>query len=170
MPVDYLNLPRSPDEPEEPDPKALDDVDRLMESVAGKKRRVPHIAEVIEYLIDEWGGARRFARAYYDEYKKASSVHFKGRMLESIIRLMQVHGAQEPQEEMSALSNDELRAVAMSLLGPFYAQQKAQIQQAPASGDGSAENPPDSGRGRRRKGEIGLIAPPAGTDAAPAAG
>lgn len=124
MPESYRPLPPSGDSLPT-DPKVLDDIDRLMASVAGEKKRVPHIAEIIEYVIDEWGGARQFARAYYDEYRKASSIHFKGRMLESIIRLMQVHASQAgPQEEMSALTDDELRSVATGLLRPFYAKQK----------------------------------------------
>ena len=125
MPESYRELPPLPDVREPKDPETLDDIDRLMQSVAKDRKRVPHIAEIIEYLIDEWGGARKFARAYHDEYKKSTSIHFKGRMLESIIRLMQVHAAQVgPQEEMSSLTDDELRSVAASLLGPFYAKQK----------------------------------------------
>mgnify|MGYP001599524087 FL=1 len=125
MPESYHELPPLPDSRESGDPKAIDDIDRLMQSVANDRKRVPHISEIIEYLIEEWGGARKFARAYHDEYKKASSIHFKGRMLESIIRLMQVHAAQVgPQEEMSSLTDEELRSVAASLMGPFYAKQK----------------------------------------------
>ena len=125
MSESYRILPPLGEKPPAKDQEALNDIDRLMSSVAKDRKRVPHIAEIIEYLIEEWGGARKFARAYYDEYKKATSIHFKGRMLESIIRLMQVHAAQVgPQEEMSSLTDDELRSVAASLLGPFYAKQK----------------------------------------------
>lgn len=125
MTESYLTLPPLPDKRPAHDPETLDDIDRLMHSVAHDRKRVPHIAEIIEHLIEEWGGARKFARAYYDEYRKASSIHFKGRMLESVIRLMQVHAAQVgPQEEMASLTDAELRSVATSLLGPFYAKQK----------------------------------------------
>lgn len=144
MPESYRELPPLPDSREPADPKALDDIDRLMQSVANDRKRVPHISEIVEYLIEEWGGARKFARAYYDEYKKSPSIHFKGRMLESIIRLMQVHAAQAgPQEEMSSLTDAELRSVAASLLGPFYAKQKeADSRPQRISGDQEANQGP----------------------------
>ena len=143
MPENYRQLPPLGDLPPDKDPKTLDDIDRLMESVGRAKKRVPHIIEIIEYLIEEWGGARKFARAYYEEYKKSGSIHFKGRMLESIIRLMQVHAAQVgPQEEMSSLTDKELQSVAVSLLGPFYAKQKEsdlRPHQRPAADQEAAE-------------------------------
>ena len=144
MPENYRELPPLPDKRDRADPKALDDIDRLMQSVAKDRKRVPHISEIIEYLIEEWGGARKFARAYYDEYKKSPSIHFKGRMLESIIRLMQVHAAQAgPQEEMSSLTDEELRSVAASLLGPFYAkQQEEDSRPKRVSGDQEASQGP----------------------------
>ena len=58
MPENYRQLPPLGDLPPDKDPKTLDDIDRLMESVGRAKKRVPHIIEIIEYLIEEWGGAR----------------------------------------------------------------------------------------------------------------
>ena len=124
MSESYQNLPPLGPRPEK-DPRVANDVERLLTTISKDKKRVPNLADVVEHLIDQWGGARQFANSYYTEYKRATSVHFRGRMLESILRLMQAYAAQAgPQEEISGLSDQELRSVAASLLGPFYAKQK----------------------------------------------
>lgn len=124
MTESYQTLPPLGDRPEK-DPKVANDVDRILTTISKDKKRIPNLADIVEQLIEQWGGTRQFAAAYYTEYKRASSVSFRGRMLESILRLMQVYAAQTgPQEEVSGLTDDELRSVAISLLGPFYDKQK----------------------------------------------
>lgn len=107
------------------DPQVANDVNRLLETISRDRKRIPNLADVVEQLLEQWGGARSFASAYYNEFKKAPSASFRGRMLESILRLMQAYAAQVgPQEEISGISDDELRSVVMGLIGPFYAKQK----------------------------------------------
>ena len=107
------------------DPRVANDVERLLATIAKDRKKVPSLADVIEHLVEQWGGARQFASAYYTEYKKATSIAFRGRMLESILRLMQAYAVQAgPQEEISGLTDDDLRSVVLSLIGPFYVQQK----------------------------------------------
>ena len=130
------------------DPRVANDVERLLTTISKDRKRVPNLADVVEHLLEQWGGARQFASAYYTEYKKATSIAFRGRMLESILRLMQAYAVQAgPQEEISGLTDDDLRSVVLSLLGPFYAKQKeadARLQSGAshpeaATGEGSAD-------------------------------
>lgn len=141
MPEDYRILPPLGGKPE-PDPKVRNDVNRILETISAKRKRIPNLADIVEKLIDRWGGAENFANAYYTEYKNSPSIAFRGRMLESILRLMQAYAATAgPQEEISGLSEDELRSVAASLLGPFYAQQKeadARLERAAADQEAKA--------------------------------
>ena len=122
------------------DPRVADDVDKILTNIARDRKRVPNLADIVEQLIDQWGGARQFASSYYTEYKKASSVSFRGRMLESILRLMQVYAAQAgPQEEISGLTDEELRSVAQSLFEPFYARQKEADSRLQPAGSNQTE-------------------------------
>lgn len=135
MPESYQTLPPLGDRPK-PDPVVANDVNRLLETISRDRKRIPNLADVVEQLLEQWGGARQFAAAYYTEFKKAPSPTFRGRMLESVLRLMQAYAAVAgPQEEISGLSDDDLRSVVMGLIGPFYAKQKeadARLQRAAA--------------------------------------
>jgi len=93
------------------------DIDALMQAALKRKPTVPHLAEITQYLIEEWGGPRRFARAFRTEYAATQSSLIRARMLECVLRLLQTHAnLMGPSEELGMISEDDLKAAAVSLL------------------------------------------------------
>jgi len=89
-----------------------------------KDRRpgIPYLKEVIQHLIDEYGGPREFARAFHDVYHLSDSSMVKARMLESILRLLQTEANIDPgSADLGILSEEDLQAAALTLLQPYAA-------------------------------------------------
>jgi len=110
------------------------DVDLFLSNAARKKGRIPHLQEVLEHLINEWGGAEQFARTYHDEFAHCKSNMTRSRMMESILRLMQTQAnLAGPPVDLHDISDEELREAASKIVSAFYAEEKA--SQSPGPGE-----------------------------------
>jgi len=85
--------------------------------ISSNKKRIPHIQEMIEALIDEWGGPRDLAAAFHDTYHhaKAGSV-IRARLLENLIALMKMNSQMyEADTDLEGVSEKDLHAFIRSL-------------------------------------------------------
>lgn len=102
-------------------------VKEFLRAAVTKDRRpgIPYLKEVIQHLIDEYGGPRDFARAFHDVYEWSDSSMVKARMLESILRLLQTEANIDPgSADLGMLSEEDLRATATALLNPYVESEK----------------------------------------------
>ena len=53
-------------------------------------RKLPHIAELAYAIVEEFGGTKKFAEAFFNNYSSSDSNATKGRMLDSVIRLIHI--------------------------------------------------------------------------------
>jgi hypothetical protein len=92
----------------------------FVKELSKKASRAPHIAEVVEHVIRTWGGPEKFAISVHDEFHNAKPGSMtRARMLDSMMRLMQVLSAQSgsPADEAGLLTDAELEEAARSILG-----------------------------------------------------
>lgn len=87
--------------------------------VSRHQNRVPHLQEIIEAIISEWGGPKEFAGSFHDTYinaKAGSAV--RARMLEKCIDLMKINtqmfGAKD---ELDGLDDEQLMSFVKETFG-----------------------------------------------------
>ena len=83
------------------------------------------VSEVLTALMDVWGGSECFAKAFHMEFVEAKAGGLvRARMLDSILRLFQVHTANLKGKDVNleGLSDDDLRAAVEDLLGGQHGQ------------------------------------------------
>lgn len=65
-----------------------------------RKRKVPHLKEIIDCLVDEWGGPRELAKALVETYKQApAGSTTRSRILEKTISFMQIYADESGGED-----------------------------------------------------------------------
>lgn len=125
MPDDFLPPRRSgylKDDDDEEAKEARFDLDVFLNESLRKRHKVPHLNEVIEHLINSWGGASNFAGAFYKEFCRLPPGMVRARMMESVLRLLQTHAnLSGAPEDLGMISEDDLKAAALSL---FHAKKK----------------------------------------------
>ena len=97
--------------------KELDTLQKLVKK-APTKKSIPHVAELLELLFEEWGGVRQFVKNYHRTYQdeKTNSMT-KAKMLESVMRLAHHHAAsQKTDEELGLMTEADLESAARELL------------------------------------------------------
>lgn len=113
-PVDPSWIPQPPP-PKEVLPAPNDPA--LVEKAITKARRAlkiaskghDDIADLPFFLINEFGGAQRFAKEVRKQYKnKTNGAQFRRAILEGIIRACHAHAERNPQSTESEMSDDDL--------------------------------------------------------------
>jgi hypothetical protein len=100
---------------------------------------LPHIAEVTEQIIARFGGAAEFADAWYMNFKASDSQATRGRMLDSVMRLLMISGNTSSMgNPLSGMSTAELTAVASDLVRKANGQ--TQEGQETAGGSNAADS------------------------------
>lgn len=76
-----------------------------------KRQKVPHLKEIIECLVDEWGGPREIAKALHQTYEQAPvGSTTRSRILEKVISFMQMFAEEDGESEFD---DDTLVAIMM---------------------------------------------------------
>ena len=77
----------------------------FVKQVVSASTKLPHVAEVVEHIISRFGGAGEFAKAFHDVYVQADSHATKARMLDSVLRMLELTAkmgmSEDPIETMS---------------------------------------------------------------------
>ena len=96
---------------------------------------VPHINELLESVIKQFGGPSSFARTFKEEFDKMpEGRQSRAKLLEILMRLIQIASANIPQNEFDLLTDDDLDAEAERLLTKM---QKSKEVEANADTGGS---------------------------------
>lgn len=75
------------------------------------KRKIPHLKEIIDHLVDEWGGPREIAKALHETYTQApAGSSTRSRILERVIAFMQIYADEDGEDEFD---DDTLVAILM---------------------------------------------------------
>lgn len=84
-----------------------------------KKNRIPHLQEIIEAIIKQWGGPSRFAQAFFETYSNAKAGSLiRARMLEKCIDLMKLNSTMfGASDAVDAMDDDELENFVIQALG-----------------------------------------------------
>lgn len=87
--------------------------------VSRHQNRVPHLQEIIEAIIVEWGGPKEFAGSFHDTYinaKAGSAV--RARMLEKCIDLMKINTQMFGEDdELDGLDDEQLMSFVQETFG-----------------------------------------------------
>ncbi len=131
----------------------------ILKKTVGRRKRVPHLSEVIEQIITEWGGAELLAKSFRETYLSAAKGSMvRARMLERIMDLMklnaQMYGSEDEFDDMAeddlvAFIKAEATGVFQELSGEAKQEGEADGREAEAEaaeGTGVAANKGVSGK------------------------
>jgi hypothetical protein len=94
------------------------------------KQRIPHLAEMVEHLIREFGGPHKFAAKYRQVFDQAIANNMtRAKMLDGVLRLIESVSSQSTSDldDVGALTEDDLRAAASQYIGKLTgAEEKAE--------------------------------------------
>lgn len=94
-------------------------VNELVEAATGRGAKVPHLAELAEHLLAQWGGPLKFAKAFHAEFhNNPSKSLIRARMLETVIRMIQANTTMGGEtEDLGHLNEQDLKRMAAELIG-----------------------------------------------------
>jgi hypothetical protein len=118
-------------------------LDTFLKLAKGGSKKPPHIAEVVEHVLSAWGGPEKFAKSFHDEYRNAKPGSMtRARMLESMMRLMQVLSAASGSlaDDTGLLSDAELEDAARSIMESFDAQEETPSDRSSAGAGPAASS------------------------------
>ena len=94
-------------------------VANFVKKVGAGKKRAPHIKDVVEHIMTEFGGSAKFAREFHREFLNCRPGSMqRARMLESTLRLMEHLSAKDAglTDDTGLLDEADIQAAARDLM------------------------------------------------------
>lgn len=100
-------------------------IEIAVDDTRAAKNRVPHLKELVEHIIAEWGGPKDFAASFFKEFKDAKSGPVRAKMMGTVVDLIKVLAATgDVTQDLEILNEQDLKTYTMALIGAERAEEE----------------------------------------------